>query len=245
MLRDDPECNRASETPWKRIVEAAEQANDATEACTFSAFVGYEHTGSPFSSNYHRNVIFRNDAVPSRPIGYFEAPNDHQLWAALDRVCDEASGCEYLTIPHNSNLSNGKLLVPYADLPDTDAAKAEYTQTRLAREPLMEIFQHKGSSECANGFPNILGEPDELCEMEQIRFLGKPDGFCSWPVLSPYPSWTIRHVFAKKAEVGIGGLQGNGCMAAADFYRTGLLLGLKEWQSHGDEPGQTRGDRQH
>ena len=239
--RGDPECSKASETPWKRIIEAAEHANDATEACTFSAFVGYEHTGSPLSSNYHRNVIFRNDAVPSRPIGYFEAPNDYQLWAALDRVCAKDTGCDYLTIPHNSNLSNGRLLVPYVELPDTDTAdglkqRTQYTQTRLAREPLMEIFQHKGNSECANGFPNILGEPDELCEMEQIRFLGKPGRVLQLAGSESIPFLDNPTRFCEAGEVGLGGLQGNGCMAAADFYRTGLLLGLKEWQDTGMNP---------
>ncbi len=233
---NDDACGKASETPWERIVEAAEQANDDTEACTFTAFVGYEHTGSPASSNYHRNVIFRNGVVPSRPIDYFEAPRDYQLWAALDRVCTDDSGCEYLTIPHNSNLSNGRLLVPYIGLPDTDEARENYTLTRLAREPLMEVFQHKGNSECANGLPNILGEPDELCEMEQIRRIGKPGKIpqlSDTKILSFIDNPTR---FCQAGEFGIGGMQGNGCMAAADFYRTGLLLGLSEWQATGMNP---------
>jgi hypothetical protein len=37
----------------------------------------------------------------------------------------------------------------------------------------MEIFQHKGNSECFNGLPGILGQPDEPCNMEQVRTLGE------------------------------------------------------------------------
>lgn len=169
---DNNKCVAASALPWQKIVRAAENAHDQSSDCSFTALVGYEYTGTPSTSNYHRNVIFRTTKVPAIPVSYLEAPYDYQLWKTLDGTCSKSSGCEYLTIPHNSNLSNGKLLVPYANLPDTTASKVAYANTRLAREPLMEIFQHKGNSECSNGFPGILAASDELCNVEQFRRLG-------------------------------------------------------------------------
>ena len=42
----------------------AEEAYDRSSSCSFTSFVGYEHSGTPDSNAYHRNVIFRNDRVP-------------------------------------------------------------------------------------------------------------------------------------------------------------------------------------
>lgn len=233
-------CLQASSIPWNKIIAAAEQANDVSTNCSFTAFVGYEYSGSPSSSNYHRNVIFRTANVPKIPVSRFEAPLDYYLWEQLDKTCRKEDGCDYLTIPHNSNLSNGKLLSPYADLDRTVANMLDYAAQRLAREPLLEVFQHKGNSECANGFPGILGEPDELCEMEQIRVIGTPgetgrvfykDGKLSHSQPQANPT-----AYCKEGEIGYGGMQGNGCLSENDFYRTALLTGLKEQNAIGLNP---------
>ena len=55
--------------------------------------------------NFHRNVIFANEHVPELPISYFEAPIPELLWGKLAEQC--SGDCQYLTIPHNSNLSSG------------------------------------------------------------------------------------------------------------------------------------------
>jgi hypothetical protein len=47
--------------------------------------------------------------------------------------------CDYVVIPHNSNLSNGLMF---------EDPNAEDYQRIADREPLIEIFQHKGASEC-------------------------------------------------------------------------------------------------
>ncbi|MGI9293744.1 MAG: DUF3604 domain-containing protein, partial [Pseudomonadales bacterium] len=159
--KDGQLCLQHSKAPWKETIEAAEAAYDRSEECTFTSFIGYEYTGTPNDSNYHRNVIFRNGNVPQLPVSYVEAPKDYQLWQALDGVCSNTNNCDYMTIPHNSNLSNGLLLSPYADMELTAGNKRAYGETRLDREPIMEIFQHKGGSECVNGLANVLGEADE------------------------------------------------------------------------------------
>jgi len=79
----------------------------------------------------------------------------------LDDVCDIKNGCDYLTIPHNTNLANGRM-APYMQLENTTEAKRAYAQKRLEREPIMEIFQHKGGSECINGLSSVFGAPDDV-----------------------------------------------------------------------------------
>lgn len=236
----DAACIAATKIPWQRTIEAANAANDDTSDCSFTALVGYEYSGSPDSSNYHRNVIFRNSVVPELPISKFEASHDIYLWRALNEVCSDEMGCDYLTIPHNSNLSNGKMLTPYADMPETTQAKVEYANARLDREPLLEIFQHKGNSECANGFPGILGAPDELCELEQIRRIGTPGrgGSVSFEngklVFSEEKDNPTR--YCDEGELGFGGVIGMGCLHPNDFYRTALLTGLSEQNEIGLNP---------
>lgn len=233
----DPACLAASSIPWQTIIHAADNANDD---CNFSAFVGYEYSGAPASSNYHRNVIFRSSMVPATPVSIFEAPSDYDLWQALDNTCKTNAGCDYLTIPHNSNLSNGRLLTPYAKLAANDDNKRAYAQQRLKREPLMEVFQHKGNSECANDFPDILGAADELCDVEQIRLIGKQGatgrvhvdkGKVSYTPEQPNPT-----EYCATGAVGYGGMQGNGCLSSNDFYRSALLTGLQEQESIGLNP---------
>lgn len=236
----DEACLSATRSLWRNIIDVAENAQDHSDACAFTALVGYEYTGSPASSNYHRNVVFRSAQVPDRPVSKFEAQHDYQLWEELSRSCTPEDGCEFLTIPHNSNLSNGRELAPYADLQLTRENRERFTRARLQYEPVMEIFQHKGNSECENGFPGITGPPDELCAMEQIRPLGKPgmtgrvsinNGELSIGPLTDNP--TVR---CEEGKLGFGGIQGNGCLSQNDFLRSALLSGLQEQQELGMNP---------
>ena len=128
-------CLEWAMSPWQEIIEAAEDAYDRTEACSFTSFVGYEYTGTPGISNYHRNVVFRGSEAPELPVSYIDAPTDSLLWQRLDEVCGDGSsrpGCEYLTIPHNSNLANGRM-APYRGLDGTPEARRAYAEKRLER----------------------------------------------------------------------------------------------------------------
>ena len=127
---DGRRCTDMAKGPWQEIQDAA---NDANDPCRFTSFVGYEYTGTPGTSNYHRNVIFRDANVVDSPVSYIDAPIDSQLWERLDAACTDAAGCDYITIPHNTNLANGRM-APYRKLADTTAAKIGYARTRMARE---------------------------------------------------------------------------------------------------------------
>lgn len=237
---DDSRCLEAAKGPWQRIQDAAEAAYDRSENCTFTSFVGYEYSGSPGQSNYHRNVIFRNAKVPELPISFFEAPLDSMLWAQLDKHCSEEDNCDYITIPHNTNLSNGKLLTPYVGLEQTEENKINYAKTRLKREPIMEIFQHKGASECINGLSSVLGAVDELCEIEQVRVMGKTTSAKHFHLEGadivmgePYQEVTDE---CEDGEFGRQGMMGGGCVSRNDFVRSALITGLEEQQKIGYNP---------
>ncbi len=224
-------CLAWAKAPWQKIIQAAEEAYDRSEACTFTSFVGYEYTGTPGVSNYHRNVIFRNNVVPDRPVSYVDAPVDSKLWQELDKVCDVESGCDYLTIPHNTNLANGRM-GPYRGLALTLDSRRGYAEKRLEREPILEIFQHKGSSECINGLSSVFAEPDELCDVEAVRVLGRTETIAVAEVAADGTpiQGTAQLVTEECApgENGSQGMLGAGCVARSDFVRSSLLEGLEE-----------------
>jgi hypothetical protein len=210
------DCPRLAAQVWESLQEAAEEAYDRTSQCAFTSFVGYEHTGLPFATNMHRNVIFRNASVPPLPISYFEAPTPEELWEELRRQClEERPGCDVLAIPHNSNESNGnKFLVGYPRA-HTLEEEREWAAFRARMEPLAEIFQHKGDSECMNGLSGVSGPEDEMCEFEKIR----------------------RAPFTDCGEGrGAGGILGEGCVSRLDFIRDVLVEGLAEEERLGANP---------
>ena len=164
-------CVDAAVGPWQNIQAAAEAAYDRSSACEFTTFVAYEWTGASNTRNLHRNVIFRNQVAPALPISAVEAPTPWQLWDGLEQRCTrELPGCEYLAIPHNSNLSGGLMFQTVG--PGGAPISAAEAAQRVRNEPLVEIMQHKGDSECRLG----AGTQDELCSFEALpydNFMGR------------------------------------------------------------------------
>jgi Protein of unknown function (DUF3604) len=161
--RDGKRCRPQEALAWRAIQDAAEEAYDRSSACQFTSFVGYEWTGMPDGNNLHRNVVFRNAVVPSRPANYIEESTPEALWERLERDCLEAgNACDVLAIPHNSNVSGGLMFrdVRSDGLPLTrrDALR------RATHERLLEVLQHKGDSECR------AGGSDELCDFEKLTY---------------------------------------------------------------------------
>jgi len=232
---DGSGCVEYAKGPWQDVQDAA---NEANSPCEFTSFVGYEYTGTPGTSNYHRNVIFRNEHVVDSPVSYIDAPIDSKLWAGLDVACKEEAGCDYLTIPHNTNLANGRM-APYRKLEDTDAAKVAYAQTRLRREPIMEIFQHKGGSECINGLSSVFGAPDELCDVEAVRTIGETKTYATRDFSTgklQIGSASELTVECEPGQTGSNGMLGAGCVHPTDFQRSALVVGLAEEDRIGVNP---------
>ena len=163
--RSKVDCDAATVSIWKAIQRAAENAYDRTSDCSFTSFIGYEYTAQPRTANLHRNVIFRNADVPKMPISAVDTggPYPTVLWQKLRQQCLEANGnCDVLTIPHNANLAGG-IMFP-------DPANVAEAKERAFFEPLTEIYQHKGASECRYDRLAHKGveTTDPLCTFEQL-----------------------------------------------------------------------------
>jgi len=189
-------CLEAARGPWREIQRAAEAAYDRSSACAFTSFVGYEWTGSDRTRNLHRNVIFRDERVPELPASAVDAPTPWRLWEALDSACARGvPGCAFLAIPHNSNLSGGLMFDPVG--PDGGPLDAEQARRRGESEPLVEVMQHKGDSECRRG----VGSEDERCDFEPLPyddFMGRFVPFVRRP---PRPLSYVRNALGEGLRV--------------------------------------------
>jgi hypothetical protein len=159
------DCDAAGANAWHQIQKAAHDAYDRSPACRFTSFVGYEYTDSPERKNMHRNVIFRNETVTDMPVSAYETGryNFQRLWTLLREQCiARGNGCDVMSIPHNPNLSGG-LMFPDPRTPQ-EAADSRFF------EPVVELVQHKGASECR--FDRLagagVGTSDEACDFEQV-----------------------------------------------------------------------------
>jgi len=163
---DGANCLAQASLVWQDTQAAAEEFYDRTSACTFTTFVAYEWSGQPGGNNLHRNVIFRNEVVPSLPTSYMEQPTPQGLWNTLKTQClNGLAGCDVLAIPHNPNASGGLMFAPVnADNSPLTAADATF---RSSMEPLVELTQHKGDSECRPGVQST----DEICGYEKLNRL--------------------------------------------------------------------------
>ncbi len=170
---NDTICLGEAASSWVGIQEAAEAAYDRSSDCSFTSFVGYEWTATVGrGSNLHHNVIFRNDRVPDYPLSWIESPSQVQLWDYLEFQCVQGMpGCDGIAIPHNSNLSSGLQFetarLESAQIPEAPVTRAEALR-RAHWTPLIEIMQHKGSSECDNRLPPWSA--DEFCAFEKLPY---------------------------------------------------------------------------
>jgi hypothetical protein len=129
---------------WQRQVKFADANNEPGK---FTALIGWEWSSAPNWSNLHR-VVFTsaNAATASRflPYSSYRSQRPEDLWAWLDKTSRE-TGAQFVAIPHNSNMSDGRMF----DRVDSDGRPltAEYARERIRWETVMEIAQTKGTSE--------------------------------------------------------------------------------------------------
>ena len=211
-------CREALASAWATTRQATERWNDTSEACAFTTFHGWEHSYSVNMSKVHRNVVFRNANVPEIPISSLEAPDAIDLWDRLDALCTNAGAdCEVLTIPHNMNVSNGRLFEITWQREDR-AEQVRRAGVRARMDRLVEMMQVKGESECRNGLFEVAGGEDELCGFEKIRAMAGAE------------------IDDCEEGAGWGALRGEGCQSRVDFARYALVAGLREAERLGVNP---------
>ena len=160
LQQPDPpfESDKSVRNAWRTYTALADKYN---EPGRFTALIGYEWTAIG-GFNLHRNVIFRGDAsIANRtvPFSQFDSQNPEDLWRALEEFMSD-TGAEVLTIPHNGNLSNGRMFT--VETFDGQPLTKEIAALRARMEPLVEATQIKGDSE-AHPF---LSPDDEFADYE-------------------------------------------------------------------------------
>ncbi len=160
LSKPDPpiESDKLVRDAWREYTALADRYN---EPGRFTALIGWEWTALG-GFNLHRNVIFRGDASVANqtvPYSQFDSQNPEDLWRFLaDFKAD--TGAELLAIPHNGNLSNGRMF--NVETNDGRPLTKEIAELRASIEPLVEVTQIKGDSE-AHPF---LSPDDEFADYE-------------------------------------------------------------------------------
>ncbi|HZJ63398.1 MAG TPA: DUF3604 domain-containing protein [Kofleriaceae bacterium] len=160
---ESPICLPVVQDAWQAELAAAAAALDP---CHFTSFIGYEWTNTctgdgGSAATCHKNVIFGDTNAPAVPFDSLSNPTQESLWSALDTGCN-GGPCKAITIPHNSNLSNGQAFnVPQGS-----------EQHAIKYQKLVEIFQHKGASEC---FFDPANPTDPKCNFEYLGGVTEPN----------------------------------------------------------------------
>ena len=205
----------ASQSPtsiaaWK----LTQQMNDEEyEPCKYTTMHGYEYTSQDASQMLHRNVIFKgptsamplnvlSSAKPTTALLPDNGNDDWDLFDHLSLVCGLNPDCDVMTIPHNANLSDGRMylqagedagMTVIGDITGVPLGrKLELTsvyfpmteadaQLRQDMDRSFEMAQHKGNSECAAGLEGLYLANDEgydpNCDFEVNKSVcsGRPD----------------------------------------------------------------------
>ena len=129
---------------WQNYTSIADRYN---EPGRFTALVGYEWTSNNSGNNLHRVVIFRDGKEKADqivPFSAFDSEDPAMLWKFLDAYTERTGG-DVLAIPHNGNLSNGRMFA-LVDFDGRGLTRA-YAETRARLEPVYEVTQMKGDGE--------------------------------------------------------------------------------------------------
>jgi hypothetical protein len=160
LQKKDPpfKSDKSVRNAWRNYTALADRYNDPGR---FTAIIGFEYT-TMGGNNMHRNVLFRGDSSVANltvPYSQFDSQNPEDLWKHLSDL-EQRTGAEVLAIPHNGNLSNGRMFT--VETFDGKPLTRELAQLRARFEPLVEVTQIKGDGE---SHP-MLSPNDELAGYE-------------------------------------------------------------------------------
>ena len=149
---------KAVRNAWQAYTALADKYNEPGH---FSAIIGFEWTAIG-GYNMHRNVLFRGDSsIANRtlPFSQFDSQNPEDLWKYLTGL-EKETGSEVLAIPHNGNLSNGRMFT--VESFDGKPLTKDLAAMRIKYEPLVEVTQIKGDGEAHP----LLSPNDEFADYE-------------------------------------------------------------------------------
>ncbi len=144
VVTDPATAGPLMKTIWEAYTETAKEFNDPGR---FTAMIGYEWTSVPSGNNLHRNVLFRDNkdkADQILPFSSWDSEDPEKLWEWM-AAYEEKTGGKLLAIPHNGNLSNGRMFEA-VDF-EGHALTRDYAERRTRWERLQEVMQTKGNSE--------------------------------------------------------------------------------------------------
>jgi hypothetical protein len=180
---------------WQETTDITERHNQPGK---FTAFVGWEWTSMPGGNNLHRVVMSTASATQAQlflPFSTNDSAKPEALWQWLDETSARV-GADFLSIPHNSNVSDGLMF----DEVDSEGhpLTAAYARTRARWEPIVEVTQIKGDSEARRE----LSPTDELASFEAFDYLLKAgsDGTLA-PAPPPKPGSYVRTALMRGLEV--------------------------------------------
>jgi Protein of unknown function (DUF3604) len=149
---------------WNDVITAADRNNRPGE---FTALIGWEWSSAPGNANLHRVVVSDANASTASsflPFSAIDSQDPEALWRFLSDTASEF-GVNFVSIPHNSNLSRG-LAFAIEDV-NGQPITADYARRRMMWERVVEVTQTKGDSETHP----VLSPTDEFANFEFYPFL--------------------------------------------------------------------------
>jgi hypothetical protein len=140
-----PGAAAMSRTVWQEVIETADAYNEPGK---FTTFIGWEWSSIPGGANLHRVVFTSADASVAGkfvPWSSVDSMYPEDLWRWLDET-SAATGADFVSIPHNSNISKGYMFPQETRLRGTPIDEA-WVKQRAKWETVVEVTQIKGDSE--------------------------------------------------------------------------------------------------
>jgi hypothetical protein len=198
-IKDPKVVGPIMKSVWQEYTATAEKYN---EPGRFTALIGYEWTSNAGGGdNLHRNVIYRDGkklADQALPMTTFVSENPEELWKWMDGW-EKKTGGRLLAIPHNGNLSNGRMfeLQTFEGKPLT----REWAEQRARWEPLFEAIQFKGQSEA---HPSLSPNDEftagyELWDRGNLNLVPKKPGM----IQHEYLREALRNGLKLEQELGV------------------------------------------
>ncbi|HET6304622.1 MAG TPA: DUF3604 domain-containing protein [Myxococcota bacterium] len=217
-IMKDPKFARSI---WAKNTAIMEKYN---EPGRFTAFIGYEWTSNAGGGdNLHRNVIYRGGKAQADqvlPLTTFDSENPEDLWKWME-AWEKKTGGRLLAIPHNGNLSNGRMFVLTTFL--GNPLTRQWAETRAKWEPLYEATQIKGDGET---HPS-LSTTDEFAAYERwdkgnLNLVPKQPGMIQYE----YARRALQNGLALEQELGVNPFK-FGLVSGTDTH-TGLSTAEEE-----------------